>query len=165
MFYRLPMEVFELMAPGSNSEHRLPAWTDRILYASASDLSTTQSSIEALLYTSIPSYTISDHKPVMALLLLPSSPSDQLPPSEAGPADSTTSLLPPASTRTIPHPGTRYAPDPRWQLKRWTGKTLGWLIGWPWCLTTLLGAGNAVAGVFNIVLGCALIFWLTGARP
>jgi len=161
--YRLHMSVLELMTPGSNSEQRLPAWTDRILFASASDLSTTQSSIEALLYTSIPSYTISDHKPVMALLLLPSS--DQLPPSEAGPADSTTSLLPPASTRTIPHPGTRYAPDPRWQLKRWTGKVLGWLIGWPWCLTTFLGAGNAGAGVINVVLGCALIFWLTGARP
>lgn len=158
--------MLELMATGSNSEQRLPAWTDRILYASALDQSTTQSSIDVLLYTSIPSYVTSDHKPVMALLLLPTPSSALLPPSEAeaGPANSTTSLLPPTSTLTIPHPGTRYAPDPRWQLKRWTGKVLGWLIGWPWCLTTLLGAGNAVAGVVNLVLGCAVLYWWTGAR-
>lgn len=162
--YRLPMSAPELTASGLNSEHRLPAWTDRILYASASDKSTTQSSIESLLYTSIPSYTTSDHKPVMALLLLPSPPPVLLPP-EAGPADSTTSLLPPTRTLTIPHPGTRYAPDPRWQLKRWTGKVLGWLIGWPWCLTTLLGAGSVIAGVINLVLGCAVIYWWAGGWP
>jgi len=156
------------MAAGLNSEHRLPAWTDRILYASALDQSTTQTSIESILYTSIPSYTTSDHKPVMALLLLPSPSPALLPPSEAGPAgpgDSATSLLLPPSKRTIPHPGTRYSPDPLWQLKRWTGKILGWLIGWPWCFITLLGAGNTVAGVINFILGCAVIYWWKGAGP
>ena len=153
-----PVPWLRLINTRPNSQQRLPAWTDRILYVSASDQSITQSSIEPLLYTSIPSYTTSDHKPVVALLLLPFPSSAPPPPSEAGPADSTTSLLHPPSVRTIPHPGARYAPDPRWQLKRWTGKILGWLVGWPWCLFALLGAGNAAAGVVNFVLGCVVIY-------
>jgi len=159
-----PRAVAQTITAGSNSEQRIPAWTDRILYASALDQSTTQSSIETILYTSIPSYTTSDHKPVVALLLMPPPVSAPLPP-EAEPADSTTSLLLPSDIYTIPHPGAKYAPDPRWQLKRWTGKILGWLIGWPWCFFTLLGAGNAVAGVVNFILGCIVIYWWNWAGP
>lgn len=45
------------------SGQRTPSWTDRILYATYPDSSdiTDGSGITSLLYTSIPSYTTSDH--------------------------------------------------------------------------------------------------------
>ncbi|PAV23876.1 inositol polyphosphate phosphatase [Pyrrhoderma noxium] len=57
------------------NEQRTPAWTDRIMFASYLDPTDNleKSSINPILYTSIPSYTTSDHKPVVALLLVPTS--------------------------------------------------------------------------------------------
>ena len=45
------------------SGQRTPSWTDRVLYATYSDTPdvTDGSGITNLLYTSIPSYTTSDH--------------------------------------------------------------------------------------------------------
>lgn len=47
----------------SFSTKRVPSWTDRVLYATHSDSSDTpdKTNITNLLYTSIPSYTTSDH--------------------------------------------------------------------------------------------------------
>ncbi|THH30369.1 hypothetical protein EUX98_g3825 [Antrodiella citrinella] len=62
---------------------RHPAWTDRIMYTTYTDSPETpdRSSISNALYTSIPSYTTSDHKPVVSILLLPlPSPILQSPP-------------------------------------------------------------------------------------
>ncbi|KAF8485595.1 inositol polyphosphate phosphatase [Gautieria morchelliformis] len=52
------------------SEKRVPSWTDRILYASHVD-SPDRSRVTPLLYTSVPSYTTSDHKPIVAVLYAP----------------------------------------------------------------------------------------------
>ena len=51
---------------------RAPAWTDRIMYTTYSDSPETpeQSSITNALYTSIPSYTTSDHVRYMAPVIL-----------------------------------------------------------------------------------------------
>ena len=47
----------------SDSPKRVPAWTDRVMYATHSDSPDTpqESSIKNILYTAIPSYTTSDH--------------------------------------------------------------------------------------------------------
>ncbi|KAH9952017.1 Endonuclease/exonuclease/phosphatase [Amylocystis lapponica] len=123
---------------------RVPAWTDRIMYATHTDSPDTpqQSSVENHLYTSIPSYTTSDHKPIVALLLLP-------PPS---PTTSTTPIL------TLP---SNYAPlpDPRANLKRYTGRVLDRVVGYCWWFLTVIGAGSAVFGLSNFVIGVGLWGW------
>lgn len=43
------------------SAKRTPSWTDRVLYATHTDSHDTPSNITNILYTSIPSYTTSDH--------------------------------------------------------------------------------------------------------
>jgi hypothetical protein len=124
------------------SPKRIPSWTDRILFATASDdpsdLST--SSIIPLVYTPVPSYTTSDHKPVIALL--------QLPPPHAGSA--TIPLLP------QPY---QFSHDSYWTWKRYTGKVLGWVIGWIWSIFWLTGAGNAIVGICGYLLGMIGIAW------
>lgn len=125
---------------------RAPAWTDRIMYASYADLpdAPTESSISNLLYTTIPSYTTSDHKPIVALLLLPSAPAHS------------TSTSPP----TIQLPATYHPrPDSLAVVKRWTGRILGRLVGYVWCLLTLIGAGSAGFGIGNSIIGLGVWGW------
>ena len=55
---------------GSISKKRTPAYTDRILYSSASPTSPT-----VLTYTSIPTLTLSDHTPVLLSMLVHPCPS------------------------------------------------------------------------------------------
>ncbi|CCA73305.1 related to inositol polyphosphate phosphatase-Laccaria bicolor [Serendipita indica DSM 11827] len=111
---------------------RTPSWTDRILFTTVSDdannLSTSQ--ITPLVYSAVPSYVASDHKPVVALLQLPA------------PSTTTTASLAPF----LPTP-VQYVNDPGWIWKRYIGKLLGWIVGWTWCLFWFVGAGNAVVGV------------------
>ncbi|KAH9483968.1 Type II inositol 1,4,5-trisphosphate 5-phosphatase [Psilocybe cubensis] len=125
---------------------RTPSWTDRILYATYTDSLNlpNNSSITNLLYTSIPSYTTSDHKPIVSLLLLPPRPEDA-----------------PPSIPTIPLPAT-YSPtaDPKATLKRYTGRSLDRVIGITWWIITLLGAGSGIVGVFNLFLGLSAWMWL-----
>ncbi|KAJ3736137.1 Endonuclease/exonuclease/phosphatase [Lentinula guzmanii] len=132
---------------------RIPAWTDRILYTTyndpVDDLETSR--IRSLLYTYIPSYTISDHKPIVSLLLLP-------------PPPVTTSQ----HTRRIPTIllPEFYAPkpDPLATLKRYTGRTLDRIVGVCWWLFTLFGAGSAVVGIFNFFVGVAAYRWWRTSR-
>ena len=131
----------------TNSEKRLPAWTDRILYATYTD-SHDASGITPLIYTSIPSYTTSDHKPIVARLLLPAA----LPPSYSIPSISTTSVP------LLPQPP-QYMPDPYATPKRYTGKCLGRILGLLWTLMWLLGLGTAVFGVGNALLGLGAFMW------
>ncbi|KAI0093845.1 skeletal muscle/kidney enriched inositol 5-phosphatase [Irpex rosettiformis] len=135
---------------------RHPAWTDRIMYTTYSDSPDTpqRSNITNALYTSIPSYTTSDHKPIVAVLLLPP------------PAPSIT----PSGPRTIPpllQLPSNYAPhsDPYATLKRYTGRTLDRMIGYIWWLVTVLGAGSTLLGIGNFVLGLGMWGWWRSKPP
>lgn len=121
---------------------RTPAWTDRILFTTDSDdpSKLLESSIVPLVYTPIPSYIASDHKPVMALLRLPP------PPTGAG------------LVRLLSQPA-QFSNDPYWIWKRYTGKVLGWTVGWVWCLFWFVGAGNAVVGICGSLLGMMGVVW------
>ncbi|CAA7271570.1 unnamed protein product [Cyclocybe aegerita] len=122
------------------SMKRMPSWTDRVLYTTYTDSVDTpdKSDITNVLYTSIPSYTTSDHKPVVSLLLLPPPQ-----PSQAS------SIVPKLS---LP-PSYKPTPDPRAVLKRYVGCVLDRVIGIFWWLLTLLGAGSGIVGIFNFILG------------
>ena len=146
----------------SLSTKRVPSWTDRILYATYSDSPDTpdKTNIINLLYTSIPSYTTSDHvcyqvnttlfiiidiwyfqKPIVCLLLLP--------PTQIAPT------LPMISLPSSYKP----RPDPHAVIKRYTGRVLDRVIGVAWWLLTLLCA-SSVVGLFNLLVGLgAWIGW------
>ncbi|KAJ7709723.1 Endonuclease/exonuclease/phosphatase [Mycena rosella] len=133
------------------SEKRTPSWTDRILYTTYTDSPDTpeQSAITNLLYTSVPGYTTSDHKPIVSLLLLP------------------TPSTPSAATPPILRLPARYAPapDPHATRKRYAGRALDRVIGRVWWLFALLGAGSALVGIFNFVLGLgAWGWWRSGIK-
>ena len=122
------------------SAKRTPSWTDRILFTTSGDDPShlSNSKIETLVYAPVPSYTTSDHKPVMAILRLP------VPQSNA------------TSIPTLSQPP-QFSNDAAWQWKRYVGKVVGWCIGWTWCLFSFVGGGNTVVGV--TFLGLAGIFW------
>ena len=127
----------------------MPSWTDRILYATHDD-SPDRSRITPLLYTSIPSYTTSDHKPIVALLVLP-------PPSKG----LRTPSVPSVASTTIPllsHPP-QYSPDPYAAWKRYTGKILGRILGFFWCIFVMFGLGNAAFGIANTLLSIGAMTW------
>ncbi|KAI0949965.1 hypothetical protein AcV7_008583 [Taiwanofungus camphoratus] len=131
---------------------RTPAWTDRIMYTTYSDSPDLprQSNITNLLYTTVPSYTTSDHKPIVSLLLVPPSTpssSDSTPPVLRLPAD--------YSPR----------PDPFATVKKYTGRTLDRLIGYCWWFLTLVGAGSAVVGIANFVVSLGLWGWWKWKSP
>ncbi|PVF98941.1 DNase I-like protein [Serendipita vermifera] len=123
---------------------RIPSWTDRILFTTASDdpSDLSRSSITPLVYTPVPSYVTSDHKPVMAILQLPSR--------SAAYASSSPSLL----TQPV-----GFSNDPGWVWKRYVGKIAGWIVGWIWCLFWFVGAGNAIVGVCGSLLGVSGLAW------
>jgi len=144
---------FELGSVGKYSGKRTPSWTDRVLYATVSDpvddVEVTQASggsvIENIVYTSVPSYTTSDHKPIVALLQI-----------HANPNKSTNSIPSlkrhPLYSQVLPKPDPYYAP------KRYLGKFLGWILGWTWFAFVKLGGGfDGRFGVMNFLLG--LIAW------
>ncbi|KAJ8079130.1 hypothetical protein PM082_013418 [Marasmius tenuissimus] len=138
---------YKLGAVDEYSSKRTPSWTDRILYTTHTDSPDTPevSNITNCIYTSIPSYTTSDHKPIVAMLLLPPrSP------------NTTQSSTPPL----IRLPST-YVPrrDPRANLKRYAGKILDRTVGILWWLLTIIGAGSAVVGIFNFVIGLGAWGW------
>jgi len=133
------------------SSHRTPSWTDRVLYATYSDdpEAPEKSNITNLLYTSVPGYTTSDHKPVVSLLLLPPPPSSP-----------TTSEIPTLKLS----PGFKPVIIPYASLKSVIGQILDRIIGYVLSILTLLGAGSAMIGVGNFVLGMSVLtFWRKGA--
>ncbi|KIM79740.1 hypothetical protein PILCRDRAFT_98152 [Piloderma croceum F 1598] len=136
---------YQLGAVDKYSSKRTPSWTDRILYSTYTDSpdKPNESNITNLLYTSIPSYTTSDHKPIVCLLLLPSPvPSSR---------DSPPLLRLPANYNPVPD---RYA-----TLKRYCGRSLDRIVGYIWWLFTLFGAGSAVVGIFNFIVGLGAWSW------
>ncbi|KAE9409489.1 DNase I-like protein [Gymnopus androsaceus JB14] len=146
---------YRLNAVDHYDSKRVPSWTDRIMYATYTDSpdELEKSHITNLLYTTVPSYTTSDHKPIVALLLVPSR--------IQGDSASSTSAV--ATTTTIPTIALPEfytpRPDPRATLKRYTGRTLDRIVGVCWWLFTLLGAGSALLGVFNFVVGASAYRW------
>ncbi|KAF9527013.1 skeletal muscle/kidney enriched inositol 5-phosphatase [Crepidotus variabilis] len=134
------------------STKRVPSWTDRILYATHTDSTDTPnlSNITNLLYTSIPSYTTSDHKPVVGLLHLP----PRVPQSTTNESSYPPMLSLPATYKATP--------DPLANMKRYTGRTLDRMVGIVWWLLTLLGAGSGMIGVFNFVVGIGAWTWWKG---
>ncbi|KAF9246165.1 Endonuclease/exonuclease/phosphatase [Melanogaster broomeanus] len=132
---------------------RTPSWTDRIMYTTYTDSPAVpeKSNITNLLYTSIPSYTTSDHKPVVSLLLLPPPPastSASTPPTwESSPP---LLRLPKSYTPT---------PDPYALLKKYTGRALDRIIGYTWWFLTTIGAGSAIVGIFNFFFSYAAWKW------
>ncbi|KAI9466179.1 inositol polyphosphate phosphatase [Lactarius psammicola] len=129
------------------SHRRTPAWTDRILYTTYSDSSDTteDSAIIDVLYTTIPSYTTSDHKPIVALLLLPPAPTV------------------PSSGDSIPllslPLGFTPRPDPFAGIKKYTGRVLDRVIGIAWWLLVVVGVGHAAVGIGNFILGFGAWTW------
>ena len=165
--FLLLLEALCCSHPSLSSTKRTPSWTDRVLYATYTDSPSTPnvSNVSNVLYTSIPSYTASDHvrhdstllafilvlmytqKPVVSLLLLPPRPADA--------PSSVPTLRLPAHYKPIP--------DPRATIKRYTGRVLDRIIGIIWWLFTLLGAGSSIIGLFNFFLGLgAWSWWKTG---
>ncbi|KAH9945900.1 Endonuclease/exonuclease/phosphatase [Epithele typhae] len=123
---------------------RMPAWTDRVMYTTHSDSPDTprESGIQNVLYTAIPSYTTSDHKPVVSVLLLP-------------PPVPTTNAVPvirlPAGYHLVPD---RFA-----LLKKYSGRVLDRVVGYTWWLLTVLGAGSALLGLGNLFFSLGLWRW------
>ncbi|KAI0333492.1 DNase I-like protein [Cubamyces sp. BRFM 1775] len=140
---------------------RMPAWTDRIMYATHADSpdEPQTSSITNVLYTTIPSYTTSDHKPIVSLLLLPppASPSTTSSPDtpSTNPSSSSPDTIPLLRLPASFHP----TPDPWARAKRHTGRTLDRLVGYCWWLLTMLGAGSALVGLGQLVLGLGAWRW------
>ncbi|KAG8217853.1 Endonuclease/exonuclease/phosphatase [Butyriboletus roseoflavus] len=133
---------------------RAPSWTDRILYATYTDSPNApdKSDITNILYTSIPSYVTSDHKPVVSLLLLPAPNTSPSTPAEAGPLSTPPRLcLPSTYTPT---------PDPFTIVKKYTGRTLDRIVGYTWWLIIVFGAGSTVVGIFNFLCVYASWKWL-----
>jgi len=161
---------FELGSVGKYSGKRTPSWTDRILYASRFDpvgleqideicgtSSQTQpytSPIENLVYTSVPSYTTSDHKPIVSLLRIRSSHASSSHP------QTTTLSSHPTYAPTLP------TPDQFYILKRHLGRVLGWILGWSaWVIVKLGGGMGAKVGVVNFFVGILVWrWWGSGAR-
>ncbi|KAI0780686.1 Endonuclease/exonuclease/phosphatase [Trametes elegans] len=131
---------------------RMPAWTDRIMYATHADSpdEPQTSNVTNVLYTAIPSYTTSDHKPVVSVLLLP-------PPTPSSSGASVPVLRLPA--------GYRPAPDPWARTKKYTGRTLDRLVGYCWWLLTVLGAGSALVGLGNVLVSLGFWRWSQARTP
>ncbi|KAL0946695.1 hypothetical protein HGRIS_012882 [Hohenbuehelia grisea] len=143
---------YELGEIDKYSTKRVPSWTDRVLYATHSDSveAPEASNITNLLYTSIPAYTTSDHKPIVCLLLLPA-------PAAISYESPPTIQLPATYTPT---------PDPYASLKRYIGRSTDRVVGICWWCFALLGAGSAVVGIFNFFLGLgAWRWWRWGSVP
>ncbi|KAF4576710.1 Endonuclease/exonuclease/phosphatase superfamily protein [Pleurotus pulmonarius] len=147
-----PSYKYELGEIDKYALARMPSWTDRILYATHTDLldSPETSNITNVLYTSIPAYTTSDHKPIISLLLLPS----------------------PVKTNDVSVPvialpsGYKPTPDPNAFLKKIVGRTLDRAIGLIWWLFTVIGAGSFGVGIFNLILGIgAWKWWRSAPKP
>jgi hypothetical protein len=132
---------------------RIPGYTDRILFASHTDpahlfspqstLSPTPSQVpdsttQIHHFSATPHITLSDHKPVHAIMILPSI-------THSAPAPHLAPVLPPAPS---PHPS---RPEARDTLEIFFWRVLGTLldraVGWPWCLLVLLGWGNEKTGM------------------
>ena len=131
---------------GEKSEYkakkRTPSWTDRVLYASWADGSNEKraQSPEVVAYRAIQELTLSDHKPITAVIDLPRVSSR---------------IERPLRLATKPP----FAVDGLWQVKALIGGTLNKLVGAMWCLIVAFGAGSTKRGLgVSIVLILATLY-------
>ncbi|CAE6426037.1 unnamed protein product [Rhizoctonia solani] len=144
-FWRFsPSYKYVIGEENTHSKKRLPAWTDRVLFTTYLDSPETPetSYITPILYTSVPSYTTSDHKPVVAVLRVPSAASSSL-----------STML--HHYDNLPFQPTYYPGV----IKNVIGKLLGWILGWIWCVLWFIGAGHAGVGLGNFVVGASAAAW------
>ncbi|ORX36766.1 Endonuclease/exonuclease/phosphatase [Kockovaella imperatae] len=119
------------------SRKRIPGYTDRILFASHDDTPSSSSTVIKH-FGSTPQTTLSDHKPVHAVLELP----------EPSHSAASPHLAPILSQPPPPHPHWPLAtPHEQRIVQKIIGQILDKLIGWPWCILVLLGFGNTRAGM------------------
>ncbi|GMK56701.1 hypothetical protein CspeluHIS016_0305410 [Cutaneotrichosporon spelunceum] len=147
------------------SHKRIPGWTDRILVASHNDPESLYSAnatpgvspegtTQILQYTSSPEVTISDHKPVHAIVVLP-------PITHDAPYTSLSPLL------ESPPPPSRPRPSARSQEEVFFwyvfGNVVDRLVGIPWCIIALLGFGNDKTGM-GVTAFLAMVYgaWSSG---
>lgn len=134
------------------------------MYTTHSDSPDTaeDSAITNVLYTTIPSYTTSDHvcaspylslhendlaaqKPVVALLLLPPAPT----------VPSSGDCVPLLSLPL----GFTPRPDPFARIKKYTGRVIDRTIGFVWWLLFIVGVGHATVGIGNVIVGFGTWTW------
>ncbi|WVQ80506.1 hypothetical protein IAT38_002611 [Cryptococcus sp. DSM 104549] len=137
---------------GGYSSKRIPGWTDRILFASHTDppsLFSPEASLDPVPatapntthifhFSSTPELTISDHKPVHAILTIPE-------PTHSAPAPHLAPVLPPVPSPHAPRP--KAISREEFLARKFVGTLLDKLVGWPYCLIVLLGWGNEKAGM------------------
>lgn len=112
------------------SAKRVPGWTDRILWSNTANLE---------LYRSVMQFTISDHKPITAILKL---------------GRSGTFLRSP------------WPIDARWQHMQYTGIFIDRVVGNLWAALLLLGSGSLVLASIELAVLVALAsWWLTTPNP
>jgi len=116
---------------------RTPSWTDRILFATHDEVP-----IKPIIYTSIQSYTTSDHKPIMALLLLP---------------PSTHESKVPLIDERAPYPINRNAWF--WSI---LGTVLDRVVGYAWCAMWYIGGGRTGVGVVALLAVLGVSIWFLG---
>ena len=138
------------------SRKRIPGYTDRILFASYNDSSDSASSSSNRIhhYSSTPEITLSDHKPVHALLEL-------VTPSQTGSAVHSIPTLP---SPPPPHPDWPPPASPEGLMAyKLIGAILNKVVGWPWCVLVLLGWGHAGTGL-GVTATIAMIWgaWSAG---
>ncbi|KAG6814543.1 hypothetical protein H0H92_000070 [Tricholoma furcatifolium] len=114
-----------------------------------------RSNITNVLYTSVPGYTTSDHKPVVSMLLLP-----------APSAESHSQVQPPSRPPMLRIPSTYTPkPDPLSNFKRYLGRSFDRVIGICWYILVLLGAGSSAVGIFNFLVGVGAWTWWKSKEP
>lgn len=113
-----------LNVPTQLNRKRTPGWTDRVLWSRSARLE---------LYRSIMQYTLSDHKPVTAILRID---------------DKAAALL------KSPWPI-----DDRWQYLQYAGFVCDRIVGYSWYALLLLGSGSIVVAIFELAVLVAIASW------
>lgn len=123
------------------SQKRLPGWPDRLLWAS-SDAAHGSHALRCELYRSLMRYTLSDHKPITAIVELP---------------------------RRLA-PGSEYLPvpfslHPHWRLWRTIGRALDRVVGLVWMLLLTSGYGSLWFALLEVAaLACLAWYYLPSAQ-
>lgn len=124
------------------------------MYAPDAPLQAPDNTTQIVQFTSTPELTISDHKPVHAVVYIPPATHSAANPTLAP-------VLPPPPAPSRPRPPRRSQED----LFFWyvVGNILDKLVGWPWSIVVLLGFGNEKAGM-GVSAFLAMIWgvWWTG---
>ncbi|TIA86118.1 hypothetical protein E3P99_03774 [Wallemia hederae] len=131
----LPTYKYHIGSIDAVNTRRTPSWTDRVLFASKSPSHCT-------LYDSYPNITISDHKPVSAVVIV-----------DAEAANDISNTLAP---RSINH---GRLPDTNALYKAYAGAAADRLVGYTWLCFYLAGWGSSVRGAVAIAIA-ALTYYL-----